>query len=497
MGLIILLINSEMVIANLAIYQIRDDFQVDIIQLQWINIAFLLSFSSTLILNGNLVDKYSPQRVLIWSIILFTLTAFLTGIAWTFGLIVVARFLQGAAASMLFVASMAVLFFCFSAEDKAKIQVFSGVASAIGIGLVPLFAGILLSFFSWRSLFLAFVPIGLALMLINRKLVFLSTLPPVVTLKQRIHLKSALALVLGFLFLLQGIMQQDAKHILSLASAIYLLASVICLTLFYFFNRNNANPIIDFTIFKSQRFFLAMLIRGLVQGLMFFYYFAIVILAQYIFKLNYLEVAVAFIIPGILLGFSYMLSYKVINRLGYHVLLLPCAVICTVCCLVLSICSPNLIVVVATNALLLFAIGTLNTCVSTYVLARPDIKDPGRINSLLFTFAYLGAALTMATASLIMSKVSLNGVVDWIHHQNLSLSLIGERIIYRLAEGGGLNQGDPHIINGLFSPDQWKLIQDQISLSLFSGYQHALFFYFIVSVIVLILCSYITMKERR
>ena len=63
--------------------------------------VYLLSLSSLLILAGALGDHYGRRRMFALGLIGFTLTSVLCGIAPTMELLIVARFLQGAAGALL------------------------------------------------------------------------------------------------------------------------------------------------------------------------------------------------------------------------------------------------------------------------------------------------------------------------------------------------------------------------------------------------------------
>ena len=123
---------------------------------QWVITAYGLAFGGLLLLGGRVGDRFGRRRVLLVSVVAFTLASALGGAASSFAVLVLARALQGVAAALLAPAALGTLNDTFSdASERGKAErgkafgVFAAVymgGAAIGL----LLGGILTQYLSWR-----------------------------------------------------------------------------------------------------------------------------------------------------------------------------------------------------------------------------------------------------------------------------------------------------------------------------------------------------------
>ena len=118
---------------------------------QWIVTAYSLAFGSLLLLGGRLGDMFSRKRIFIIGLAGFALSSALGGAAMSFGMLVVARTLQGAFGAILAPAALGTLVSTFTdpRERGRAFGVFGSVAAGGGaVGLI--LGGVLTQYFSWR-----------------------------------------------------------------------------------------------------------------------------------------------------------------------------------------------------------------------------------------------------------------------------------------------------------------------------------------------------------
>jgi EmrB/QacA subfamily drug resistance transporter len=118
---------------------------------QWIVTAYALSFGSLLLLGGRVGDVFGRKRVFIIGLAGFAIASAVGGVAQSFGVLVVARALQGAFAALLAPAALSLLTTTFTipSERNKAFGVFGVIAAAGGaVGLV--LGGALTEYLDWR-----------------------------------------------------------------------------------------------------------------------------------------------------------------------------------------------------------------------------------------------------------------------------------------------------------------------------------------------------------
>ena len=123
--------------------------------------VYLLSLSSLLILAGAVGDHYGRRRIFALGLIGFTITSVFCGIAPTMELLILARFLQGAAGALLVPGSLSIITATFpDGEPRGRaLGIWAGATTLVTLA-GPLLGGFLVDTISWRAAFLVNVPLG-------------------------------------------------------------------------------------------------------------------------------------------------------------------------------------------------------------------------------------------------------------------------------------------------------------------------------------------------
>jgi DHA2 family methylenomycin A resistance protein-like MFS transporter len=157
---------------NLALAPIQREFGAGLATLQWLVDRYALVFASLLLSAGALGDRYGARRVFLAGLVVFTAASTLCGVATDIVILQVARIVQGIGAAMLLPNSLATPSHAFPDPIRRKKAISSwAAAGALGIAFGPVFGGILVQQFGWRSVFDVNIPVGLlALWLVTRHL---------------------------------------------------------------------------------------------------------------------------------------------------------------------------------------------------------------------------------------------------------------------------------------------------------------------------------------
>lgn len=149
-------------IVNVALPYMMQALSEDMESIQWVVTAYLVTVSSLLLTFGRLSDIRGRSFVYRSGFVFFTLGSFLCGISGNVAFLVMARVIQGMGASMLMACSPALVVDVFEPAHRGRVLGLVGACVAAGLTAGPLAGGILLEYFSWRSIFFINIPVGVA-----------------------------------------------------------------------------------------------------------------------------------------------------------------------------------------------------------------------------------------------------------------------------------------------------------------------------------------------
>nr|WP_232292066.1 MFS transporter [Frankia sp. QA3] len=153
-------------IVNVAVPSIQRDLHAEYAQIEWVVAAYVLSFAALLILSGRLGDIYGRKRVFAIGMAGFTIASLFCGVSVNPGMLITARFAQGAAAGLMVPQILAILRVTFPQNERAKaVAIFGGVtgsSAVFGLALGGVIVQWNLFGWQWRPIFLVNVPIGIA-----------------------------------------------------------------------------------------------------------------------------------------------------------------------------------------------------------------------------------------------------------------------------------------------------------------------------------------------
>jgi MFS family permease len=161
LALSLVIIGLDNTILNVALPSLQEHFDASGSTLQWMVDSYLVSFAGLLLTLGMLGDRFGRKRALQTGIALFGLSSLAVLFVETSTQLIAVRALMGVGGALIMPATLSIITNVFPREERAKaIGVWAGTA-AIGVGLGPLFGGLLLEFFDWSSVFLINVPVAL------------------------------------------------------------------------------------------------------------------------------------------------------------------------------------------------------------------------------------------------------------------------------------------------------------------------------------------------
>jgi len=147
-------------IANVALPNIGGNLSASLEQMDWVLTSYIVAAAIMTPLSGWLAGQFGRKRVLVASVIGFTVSSMLCGMAQSIDQIVFFRVLQGISGAGLVPLSQAVLLDINPPERHGRAMALWGQGVVLGPMLAPVLGGWLTDNYSWRWVFYINVPFG-------------------------------------------------------------------------------------------------------------------------------------------------------------------------------------------------------------------------------------------------------------------------------------------------------------------------------------------------
>jgi EmrB/QacA subfamily drug resistance transporter len=161
-GLGLFMIFLDALIVNVALPDIQAEFGVGEEGLQWVVTAYSLGMAVFIMSGATVADLHGRKKVFLAGVTVFTLASLACGLAPNLAFLNVSRGIQGVAAAVANVTSLALVSAAFP-DPKAKakaIGLWTAIAS-VAIAVGPTLGGILTAGVGWRAIFLVNLPVGI------------------------------------------------------------------------------------------------------------------------------------------------------------------------------------------------------------------------------------------------------------------------------------------------------------------------------------------------
>src|SRR5215204_5932885 len=168
----VLMIVIDATVVNVALPSIKNDLDFSQSDLAWVVNAYLIAFGGLLLLSGRIGDLIGHRRVFLAGLAVFTGASLLCALSQSQGMLIAARFIQGGGGALASAVTLGMIVTMFpEPREQAKaIGVYGFVASAGGsIGLLA--GGVLTEAISWHWIFFINVPVGIATIVLTKRLV--------------------------------------------------------------------------------------------------------------------------------------------------------------------------------------------------------------------------------------------------------------------------------------------------------------------------------------
>lgn len=215
--------------------------------LQWVVDGYTLMFAALMLSSGALSDRIGASRAYGIGLALFTAASAACGLAPNLTMLVVARLVQGAAASLMMPASLALVRQAFPDADKRvrAIALWTG-AGAVAAAAGPVVGGALTSAIGWRAIFFLNLPVGLI------GLALLTRAPRSPRQSAPIDLAGQLTGITALAALTYGVIEGGANGFGSLPVIVTLVVAALSAIVFVIVESKQEKPMMPLNLFRSR-----------------------------------------------------------------------------------------------------------------------------------------------------------------------------------------------------------------------------------------------------
>jgi EmrB/QacA subfamily drug resistance transporter len=299
---------------GVALPSINADLHLTTSQLQWIVSGYVLGYGGLLLLGGRTADLLGRRRTLLIALGVFTLASALGGLVDDGTLLVVTRFLKGAAAAFTAPAGLSIITTTFAEgpERNRALSIYTATgASGFSLGLV---LGGVLTELGWRWTFLLPVPIALALLAVGPRVIPHDR--GAALSRRRFDVPGAVTLTTGMLLLVRTIVEAPDQGWASAQTVGAFALSAILLSLFVAIERRSPAPLVRLGILRSSSLVRANLGMMTMFGAYVGFQFVMTLYLQTLNGWSAIQTALAFLPAGLLVALLSTRIGPIVDRLG-------------------------------------------------------------------------------------------------------------------------------------------------------------------------------------
>jgi EmrB/QacA subfamily drug resistance transporter len=238
----------DLTIVNVALPTIGRKLHFSETNLQWVVTAYGLTFGGFLLLGGRAADLLGRRRMMMIGLAVFTAASLACALATTDTFLIVMRGVQGLGAAIVLPAALSIVMNMFpeGAERNKALGAWGAVAaSGATVGLI--LGGVLTRYLGWEYIFFLNVPIGLAALVLARRIVPASRLD---VTRRRYDPFGAFTVTSGLLVLVYALSQAPQHGWGSVRTISLLAAAAVLVLAFIVIETRVEAPLLPLRIFR-------------------------------------------------------------------------------------------------------------------------------------------------------------------------------------------------------------------------------------------------------
>ena len=279
-------------IVNVALPSIGKSLSFSEHSLQWVITAYAITFGGFLLLGGRAADLLGRRRVFYVGVTLFTIASFLCGLAWSEGVLVGARSVQGLGAAIISPAALSIIMTSFEeGPERNKALGIWGAIGGSGAAVGVLAGGVLTRYLGWEWIFFVNVPVGVLALVLAPRFVRESR-------SERAHspdIAGAVAITAGLALLVYGVSEAPNHGWGSAWSLSRLAIAAALLVAFLAIESRARDPLMPFRIFRVRTVAGANVAGVLLGAVVFANFFLLTLYVQQVLGWSALKTGLTFV----------------------------------------------------------------------------------------------------------------------------------------------------------------------------------------------------------
>jgi DHA2 family methylenomycin A resistance protein-like MFS transporter len=240
----------DVTIVNTALPSIQRELHMTAGRLEWVISAYALSLAAFIPLGGALGDRYGRKRFFLAGMVVFTFGSVACALSTSDLALIGSRALQGAGGAFMSALTLAILTETYPVERRAGAFGMWAAISGLGFGLGPVIGGVLLSVFSWSSVFWVNVPLAIAGFLTAFVAVTESRNPE----GRALDVVGMVAIALGLLGITFGLIESSSHPWASFDVAAPLVVGIVLVVFFVLWEGRTSSPMLPPSLLRARSF---------------------------------------------------------------------------------------------------------------------------------------------------------------------------------------------------------------------------------------------------
>jgi EmrB/QacA subfamily drug resistance transporter len=236
---------------------IGEEFNMDVVLLSWVSLAYLLAAAIFLVPFGRIADIYGRKRIFKYGITIDIVASILLAFSFSETELILLRIMQGIGAAMIFGTSVAILTSVYPPQERGKALGITVAGVYSGLSLGPVVSGFLTQYFGWRSIFLSYVPLELIIIVLT-----LWKLEGEWADAKGEKLDVTGSAIYGFSL---AALMYGFSSLTETYGALLILVSIIGLAAFVRWELNVKNPVLDMHLFRNNTVFSLSTLAALIN----------------------------------------------------------------------------------------------------------------------------------------------------------------------------------------------------------------------------------------
>jgi EmrB/QacA subfamily drug resistance transporter len=299
-------------VINVAIPTIQNEFGATVSNVQWVITGYALAEGMVVPVSAWLGDRFGLGRVYVLALLGFAGGSALCGLAWSLGILVIFRIVQGILGGILPAITMSILLRIVPPERFGTAMGLYGLGAVSAPAVGPALGGYLVEYVNWRLIFFINVPIGVLGAV--AAVLLLPGFPRL--MRRRFDVLGFLTVAVGLFSLLLAVSKGEDWRWSSYRILGLITISVLSLALFVVIELEIDDPLLDLRVFRYGVYTHSLLLIVLLIGASFSVVFLIPQFLQQGQGLGALDAGMILLPPALVMAVLMPITGRIYDRFG-------------------------------------------------------------------------------------------------------------------------------------------------------------------------------------